>query len=220
VVAAEHEKRKGQKNMGVFAGANKAALTGKRSPKLRKFLGKHELELSNFKTAVSKNKDTMNQDYAVAEFKVIRSTNPALTPGQIVAWTRFKNPQWPDYFFSDIKCLIGALTGKDPESITEKKMELVAAGKANGKRLIADVASDGEYNTEEFSTPKGDELFTQVANEDQPKAEKSPKPAAGKKTSKPPVEELDEAADDDADDFDGFDDDAANGDEEDDGDDL
>lgn len=107
--------------MGLFDGANESALAGGRSPRLSDYPGKSILKVVSLTAGLCKGK-MRGRTFFAAEVEVVKSTNPAALPGMRLSWAAVKNPEWPDFFFSDVKRLLGALTNRKPEVVKEESM--------------------------------------------------------------------------------------------------
>lgn len=138
--------------MGIFSGANEAALLNKRPPRLSDYLGTHLVKVTSLKTGMGQGKS--RAPYFAAELEIVKSENPSAKGKVSLAFV--KNAAWPEYFFSDIKRLIGAIANKDPSAIGEKHMDAAvsdaqpAAGKLLGVRVTTRTKDGKTYPDFEF----------------------------------------------------------------------
>lgn len=122
--------------MGLFDGANEAALMGSKLPRLGDFHGRHVVKVESIRAKLGEGK-FKGQALFVFEGEIVKSNNPASPAGTKAGWVVVKDTKWPEYFFSDIKRLIGALTRKDPATIGAAHMDAITAEPQPAKgRLI------------------------------------------------------------------------------------
>jgi hypothetical protein len=119
--------------MGIFSGANGAKFMGKRR-KIKDYPGAHAIEVVAFTAGIAPGPGS--KAFFALEMRVHASTNPALAElisksGQpaVCSWATQIN-DYPDYFYSDIKSVLGVVLGKDPTEVTEADME-AASSEAN-----------------------------------------------------------------------------------------
>jgi hypothetical protein len=112
--------------MGLFDGANEAAMMGSKLPRLGDFHGRHVVKIDSIRAKLGEGK-FKGQALFVVEGEIVKSNNPTCAPGTKAGWVVVKDTKWPEYFFSDIKRLIGALTRKDAATIGAAHMEAISA---------------------------------------------------------------------------------------------
>jgi hypothetical protein len=107
--------------MGIYSKAKEAPVMG-RARKLWDYLGEYKLEVVEVTDGEGKQS---GQPFYSAKLKVLEATGDGAAPVDTeVTWTIVRQPgKQSDYFLSDIKKFIGAVTGLAPEDIGEKEIE-------------------------------------------------------------------------------------------------
>lgn len=137
-----------------FSGANESEMTGQRAPKLGEYKGTHVLKVLELRAFMSRKSKAQKPVFA-ADFEVVKTTNPDLAPGDKAGVAFLKNPEWPDFYFSDIRRLLAGIgfAGGVPEDIQEKHMggsvsdKQPAKGKLVGVKVGTEIKDGTAYPT-------------------------------------------------------------------------
>ncbi len=171
----------------IFSGADEARLMGKKTPRIGDFNGVHVVKVKEINSGVSAEKKKQFYSVACAVVKT-NNTDAQALEGRI---TFVKNGSYPEYFFSEIKYVLAALTGRKPEEIKQAAIEKSsspeqkARGRTFGVRVTPKYKNGKRYPEYEFfAADEGfdvGKMMARAANDD---AERSKQGAA----SRPPAD--------------------------------
>lgn len=135
-----------------------AQLTGQRGANLYKFQGRHKIKITQFKPLGRKPGFSLDGE-------LVASTSGALQPGASVGFPMVKG-QYPEYFQSMVKRVIGGALGQAPEKI--KGNHVAAASQPTqplkSKIITVETTAPNEKGYSQINILGGDEVpVTQAA---------------------------------------------------------